>query len=87
LIIEDEPAIADTLLYALKTEGFEPDWCSTRQAGLAALTAQKFALVVLDIGLSNGSGFEFCKTIRARSSVPVIFLTARASEIDRVVGL
>jgi len=87
LIIEDEPAIADTLLYALKTEGFEPHWCTTGQAGLAALTAQTFALVVLDVGLPDGSGFEFCKTIRTRSNVPVIFLTARASEIDRVVGL
>lgn len=87
LIIEDEPAIADTLLYALKTEGFEPHWCATGQAGLAALATQPFALIVLDIGLPDGSGFEFCKTIRARSEVPIIFLTARAAEIDRVVGL
>ena len=87
LIIEDEPAIADTLVYALKTEGFEPHWCTTGQAGLAALATQEFALVVLDIGLPDGSGFEFCKTIRARSEIPVIFLTARASEIDRIIGL
>lgn len=87
LIIEDEPAIADTLVYALKTEGFEPHWCATGEAGLAALGAHPFALVVLDIGLPDGSGFEFCKTIRQRSTVPVIFLTARSSEIDRVVGL
>lgn len=87
LIIEDEPAIADTLLYALKTEGFEPHWCATGQAGLAALQVHDFALVVLDIGLPDGSGFEFCKTIRTKSNVPIIFLTARASEIDRVVGL
>ena len=87
LIIEDEPAIADTLLYALKTEGFTPHWCATGQAGLAVLAAQEFALVVLDIGLPDGSGFEFCKAIRAHSDVPVIFLTARTGEIDRVVGL
>lgn len=87
LIIEDEPAIADTLLYALKTEGFEPHWCATGQAGLAALTSQDFALAILDIGLPDGSGFEFCKTIRTRSDVPIVFLTARAAEIDRVVGL
>ena len=54
LIIEDEPAIADTLLYALKTEGFAPEWCATGRAGLAALeTAERagraFALVVLDV--------------------------------------
>ena len=87
LIIEDEPAIADTLLYALKTEGFEPHWCATGEAGLAAVTAQPFSLVVLDVGLPDGSGFEFCKRIRHRSAVPLIFLTARSSEIDRVVGL
>lgn len=87
LIIEDEPSIADTLLYALKTEGFDPHWSATGQAGLAALGTQSFALVVLDIGLPDGSGFEFCKTIRLQSSIPIIFLTARAGEIDRVVGL
>jgi two-component system catabolic regulation response regulator CreB len=87
LIIEDEPAIADTLVYALKTEGFEPHWCATGTAGLAALRAHVFALVVLDVGLPDGSGFEFCKAIRLLSAVPVFFLTARSSEIDRVVGL
>lgn len=87
LIIEDEPAIADTLLYALKTEGFDPQWCATGQAGLGALEAHVFALVILDIGLPDGSGFEVCKNIRAKSTIPLIFLTARASEIDRVVGL
>lgn len=87
LIIEDEPAIADTLIYALKTEGFEPLWCATGEAGLAALGLHPFALVVLDIGLPDGSGFEFCKIIRSRSEIPVLFLTARSSEMDRVVGL
>ena len=87
LIIEDEPSIADTLLYALKTEAFDPHWCSTGEAGLGALQKSTFALVILDIGLPDGSGFEFCKRIRARSLVPVLFLTARSSEMDRVVGL
>lgn len=90
LIIEDEPAIADTLIYALKTEGFAPEWCATGRAGLVALGAraeQPFSLVVLDVGLPDGTGFEICKKIRAQSSVPVIFLTARNAEIDRVLGL
>ncbi|MBL9202000.1 MAG: two-component system response regulator CreB [Opitutaceae bacterium] len=87
LIIEDEPAIADTLLYALRTEGFAPEWCATGGAGLAALGNKSFALVVLDVGLPDGTGFEFCRRIRARSAVPVIFLTARNTEIDRVLGL
>lgn len=87
LIVEDEPAIADTLVYALRTEGFEPDWCTTGRAGLTALAAKRFALVVLDVGLPDGSGFDVCKQIRAHSSVPVLFLTARNTELDRVLGL
>ena len=87
LVVEDEPAIADTLVYALKTEGFAPEWCATGRAGLAALGKKNFALVVLDVGLPDGTGFEVCKAIRKTSSVPVIFLTARNSELDRVLGL
>lgn len=87
LIIEDEPAIADTLVYALRTEGFAPEWCATGRAGLAAILARNFALVVLDVGLPDGSGFDVCKQIRARSALPVLFLTARSSELDRVLGL
>ena len=87
LIVEDEPAIADTLVYALKTEGFAPEWRATGQEALAALAAGPFALVILDIGLPDLSGFEVCKQIRARSAVPVLFLTARQAEVDRVVGL
>jgi two-component system catabolic regulation response regulator CreB len=87
LIVEDEPAIADTLLYALKTEGFDPEWCATGGAGLAALATKSFAFVVLDVGLPDGSGFDVCKKIRAHSAVPVLFLTARNTELDRVLGL
>ena len=87
LIVEDEPAIADTLIYALKTEGFDPEWCATGRAGLAALSAKPFAFVVLDVGLPDGSGFDVCKQIRASSQVPVLFLTARNTELDRVLGL
>src|SRR5215213_119850 len=87
LIVEDEPAIADTLIYALKTEGFAPEWCATGRAGLAALAAKPFSLVVLDVGLPDGSGFDVCKQIRAKLAVPVLFLTARNTELDRVLGL
>ena len=87
LIVEDEPAIADTLVYALKTEGFSPAWCTTGREALAALAAGPYALVILDIGLPDLSGFEVCKQIRVRSAVPVLFLTARQAEVDRVVGL
>jgi two-component system, OmpR family, catabolic regulation response regulator CreB len=87
LVIEDEPAIADTLVYALRTEGFLPEWCVSGREGLAAATAGAFALVILDVGLPDMSGFDLCRELRARGPVPVLFLTARSGEIDRVVGL
>ena len=86
LVIEDEPAIADTLVYALRTEGFAPEWCATGRAGLAAFAKQGCALVILDVGLPDMSGFDLCRELRTRTAVPVLFLTARSSEIDRVVG-
>ncbi len=86
LIVEDEPGIADTLQYALRTEGFEPLWVATGEEALAPLVPPP-ALVILDVGLPDTSGFEVFKRLRATSDVPVIFLTARSDEIDRVVGL
>jgi two-component system catabolic regulation response regulator CreB len=87
LIVEDEPGIADTLQYALRTEGFEPVWCASAEAALASLSQQAPALVILDVGLPDMSGFELFKRLRERVDVPVVFLTARGDEIDRVVGL
>jgi two-component system, OmpR family, catabolic regulation response regulator CreB len=87
LIVEDEPGIADTLQYALRTEGFEPAWVATGEEALADVQANPPALVILDVGLPDASGFEIFKRLRATSDVPVIFLTARSDEIDRVVGL
>ena len=87
LVIEDEPGIADTITYALSTEGFKPVWCSTGKEGMEALAGGEIDLIILDIGLPDGDGFELCREIRKSSDVPVIFLTARSEEIDRVVGL
>ena len=88
LIVEDEPGIADTLQYALRTEGFEPAWVATGEAALVQAQVQPPALVILDVGLPDSSGFEVFKRLRAlNAEVPVIFLTARSDEIDRVVGL
>ena len=87
LIVEDEPGIADALAYALGTDGFEPLCCATGEAALQSLARRAPALVILDVGLPDLSGFELFKLIRARSDVPVVFLTARSDEIDRVVGL
>ena len=87
LIVEDEPGIADTLQYALRTEGFEPAWSSSGEAALAAAAQRPPALVILDVGLPDINGFELFKRLRERIDVPVVFLTARGDEIDRVVGL
>jgi len=87
LVVEDEPAIADAIQYALESEGFD---CQRLEAGaevVAVLERQPVALVVLDIGLPDVSGIEVCRRIRQRHDVPVIFLTARGAEVDRVVGL
>lgn len=87
LVVEDEPAIADTIQYALESEGFR---CLRLEVGagvVEVLDRQPVALVVLDIGLPDVSGIEVCRRIRQRHDVPVIFLTARSGEVDRVVGL
>lgn len=88
LVVEDEPAIADTLVYALSTDGFEPVWCGSGAAALKARGESAPALAILDVGLPDINGFELFKQLTAaQPALPVIFLTARASEIDRVVGL
>ncbi len=88
LVVDDERAIADTVVYALRTEGFAPQWCATAGAAREALAAGLPALVVLDVGLPDANGFDFCRELRARyADLPVIFLTARSEVIDRVVGL
>ena len=87
LVVEDEPAIADNINYALSTEGFEVCWCATAAEAETAVQKQPPDLIVLDVGLPDRSGFELCRTIHRHSDVPVIFLTARADEVDRVVGL
>jgi DNA-binding response OmpR family regulator len=86
LVIEDEPSIADNVVFALKSEGFAVTWRSLSKDGVAFLAQERVDLVILDVGLPDGSGFERCKEIRSASDVPILFLTARADEIDRVVG-
>lgn len=87
LVVEDEPAIADTIQYALESEGFRCQRLEVGAGVVEVLDRQPVALVVLDIGLPDMSGIEVCRRIRQRHDVPVIFLTARSGEVDRVVGL
>lgn len=87
LLIEDEPAIAETVVYALESAGFEAIHAGTAEAGLALFRERGPAFIILDVGLPDQTGFEVCREIRRESEVPVLFLTARDGEIDRVVGL
>ena len=91
LVVEDEPAIADTIVYALSTEGFTPHWSSNAQSALEAAagsTSNPFALAILDVGLPDQNGFDLFRRLQqVDPALPAIFLTARTSEIDRVVGL
>ena len=87
LVIEDEPGIVDNISYALTTEGFECQAASTGKEGLDNLGESSFDLIVLDIGLPDISGIEVCKEIRKKSQIPILFLTARSEEIDKVLGL
>lgn len=87
LIVEDEAAIADTLIYALQGEGHSTEWVTLGNAALEQQRLRPADLVILDIGLPDISGFETCRQLRRFSEVPVMFLSARDGEIDRVVGL
>jgi len=87
LVVEDDPRISDVLEYALKAEGYD---VQKTQRGRDAIEMAKIsspALIVLDVGLPDLDGFEVCRAIRKFSEVPIIFLTSRSDEIDRVVGL
>ena len=88
LLVEDEVAIADTVIYALETEGFSIKSHTLGQDALADLKQNgDYALIILDVGLPDINGFDLCKEIRHSSDIPIIFLTARNDEIDRIVGL
>jgi two-component system response regulator RegX3 len=87
LIVEDEESLADPLAYLLRKEGFEVAVVADGPSALAEFDRAGADIVLLDLMLPGMSGTEVCKQLRARSSVPVIMVTARDSEIDKVVGL
>ncbi|TLD69449.1 two-component system response regulator CreB [Phragmitibacter flavus] len=87
LIVEDEPSIADNILYSLESEGFVAKVVGTGAEALRVMVDEDFSLLILDVGLPDMSGFEVCRKLQGLSDVPVIFLTARNTEVDRVVGL
>ncbi|MDX6266548.1 MAG: two-component system, OmpR family, response regulator RegX3 [Frankiales bacterium] len=87
LVVEDEDSISEPLAYMLRKEGFEVSVAADGPAGLAAFDRDGADLVLLDLMLPGLSGTEVCRELRTRSAVPVIMLTARDSEVDKVVGL
>ncbi|MGO1316113.1 MAG: response regulator [Cellulomonadaceae bacterium] len=87
LVVEDEPSYAEPLTYQLEREGFQVVAVGTGPEALAAFDAEGADLVLLDLMLPGLSGTEVCRALRARSTVPVIMLTAKDGEIDKVVGL
>ncbi|HHA2592687.1 TPA: two-component system response regulator CreB [Stenotrophomonas maltophilia] len=91
LVVEDEAAIAETVLYALRSEGYAASHCLLGGEALQRLQAGDIDVVVLDVGLPDLGGFEVCRRLRAQpgpvAQLPVIFLTARNDEVDRVLGL
>ncbi|MBA2360262.1 MAG: response regulator transcription factor [Actinobacteria bacterium] len=87
LVVDDEPAIRDAVGYALRSDGFEVDFAGDGEAGLQAALAEEFDVVVLDLMLPRMSGTEVCRRLRAESAVPIVMLTAKGAELDRVLGL
>jgi len=87
LLVEDEPAIADTLLYALGTECFEVSHALTGGRALELFAENPFDFAILDIGLPDMTGLDVCRSLREKSAIPVLFLTARDGEMDRILGL
>lgn len=87
LVIEDDSSLRDALVYNLRREDYTPIVATDAPSGLAAVRREKPDLVVLDLMLPGGSGFDLCREVRAFSTVPIIMLTARGEDIDRVLGL
>jgi len=87
LIVEDESSIAENLIYALQTEHFQTTHLTHGAKASELVKTKEFDLVVLDIGLPDISGLDICRSIRTHSQIPILFLTARHSEIDQILGL
>jgi two-component system response regulator RegX3 len=87
LVVDDEPAIVDAVSYALRREGFEVDTAADGAEALDTARATPYDVLVLDLMLPGLSGLEVCRTLRSESDLPILMLTARDAEVDRVLGL
>ncbi|MEG1513171.1 MAG: response regulator transcription factor [Raoultibacter sp.] len=87
LLVDDEPSITEFVSYAMKKEGFTADVAGDGEKALELISRNPYDLFILDIMLPGMDGYELCRRIRAKSSAPVLFLSARDTELDKVVGL
>ena len=87
LCVEDDAAILMPLRYALEREDWQVTWANTGTQAIADVRQQNFDFIILDVGLPDLNGFDVCKKIRQFNHTPLLFLTARDDEIDRIVGL
>jgi two-component system, OmpR family, response regulator len=87
LLVEDEPSVGELVRGYLTRDGYRVVWVRSGEEGLAELERHPVRMVLLDIGLPGRDGFDICRDIRTRSRVPILMLTARDEESDRVVGL
>ncbi len=87
LIVDDEPAVIEPLIYTLESDGFSVESVGLGGLAIESCKHSNFDLVVLDVGLPDMSGFEVCKEIQKQNDIPVLFLSARVEEIDRLIGL
>lgn len=87
VLVEDDEAIAQTLVYALEREGWQVQWFNLGMPALDFLQRQAVDFIILDVGLPDSNGFDLCKQIRRHQQTPLLFLTARNDEIERIIGL
>ena len=87
LLVDDEPDILEPVRYALERDGFSVETAVDGEAGLARARGDRYDVVVLDVMLPRRSGLDVCRDLRSESDVPIIMLTARDEEVDRVLGL
>ena len=87
LVVEDDPKIAETLIHVLNEQGFEATRVATILEAREVLKLNSFLAIVLDVGLPDGNGFEFCKELRKTNEIPILFLTSISDEVDKIVGL
>ena len=87
LVVDDEPSVRESVGYALEQEGFDVTLAESGEAAESSLSTDNFDLLILDIMMPGKSGLDICREVRSESPVPIILLTAKDAEVDKVVGL